>query len=161
MKIVEPSTRDKFQRYYELRWKILRAPWNQPRGSEQDELEQSSHHLMVTGDNHAVIAVGRLHFNSVRVAQIRYMAVAIDQQRKGVGTLLLNALENRAVELGATRIVLDARETALQFYRKNNYKPEGPGHVLFNTITHVCMTKSLDKLPGFPDVPDHRSKGMS
>jgi len=161
MKIIEPSTPDEFQRYYELRWKILRAPWNQPRGSEQDEREQSSHHLMVTGDNHTVIAVGRLHFNTVHDAQIRYMAVADDQQRKGLGTLLLNALENRAVELGAARIVLDARETALRFYRKNNYKPEGPGHVLFNTITHVCMTKSLDKLPGFPDVPDHRSKGMS
>jgi len=161
MKITEPSTRDELRRYYELRWKILRAPWNQPRGSEQDELEQSSHHLMVTGDNHAVIAVGRLHFNSVRVAQIRYMAVAVDQQRKGVGTLLLDALENRAVELGAARIVLDARETALRFYRKNHYVPEGPGHVLFNTITHVSMTKSLDSLPGFQDVPDLRSKGMS
>ena len=161
MKITEPSTRDELRRYYELRWKILRAPWNQPRGSEQDELEQSSHHLMIMGDNHAVIAVGRLHFNSVRVAQIRYMAVAVDQQRKGVGTLLLNALEKRAVELGAARIVLDARETALRFYRKNGYNPDGPGHVLFNTITHVSMTKSLDRLPGFPDVPDHRSKGMS
>lgn len=161
MKIVEPSTRDEFQRYYELRWKILRAPWNQHRGSEQDEREQSSHHLMIMGDNDTVIAVGRLHFNSVSVAQIRYMAVAADQQRKGVGTLLLNALEKRAVELGAARIVLDARETALRFYRKNDYKAEGPGHVLFNTITHVSMTKSLDRLPGFPDVPDHRSKGMS
>ena len=98
---------------------------------------------MVTGDNHAVIAVGRLHFNSVRVAQIRYMAVDVSHQPKGVGTLLLQALEQRAIELGAARIVLDARENALRFYRNQGYVPEGPGHTLFNAITHIQMTKSL------------------
>jgi GNAT superfamily N-acetyltransferase len=145
MNISEPLTPDEFQRYYDLRWKILRAPWNQPRGSEQDEREQSSYHLMVTNDRHDVVAVGRLHFNSICEAQIRYMAVAVGQQRKGIGTRLLEALENRAVALGADRIKLEARETALGFYLRNNYRPEGPGHVLFNTITHVSMTKSFHR----------------
>ena len=77
MKIIEPSTPDEIQRYYDLRWKILRAPWNQPCGSERDELESSSRHLMVINSKQAVIAVGRLHFNSIREAQIRYMAVDI------------------------------------------------------------------------------------
>ena len=143
MKIIEPSTPDEFQRYYDLRWKILRAPWNQPRGSEQDELEQSSHHLMVVDNKQAAIAVGRLHFNSIREAQIRYMAVDIVRQRKGVGTLLLNALEQQAVKLGAARIVVDARESALRFYRKHGYEPEGPGPVLFNAIAHVRMRKNI------------------
>ena len=143
MKIVEASTPDELQRYYDLRWKILRAPWKQPRGSERDELEQSSHHLMVVDDQQVVIGVGRLHFNNIREAQIRYMAVAIKQQRKGIGTLLVNVLEQRAVELGAARIVLDARESALGFYRKQGYEVAAPGHVLYKTITHINMTKSL------------------
>ena len=145
MNISEPLTRDDFQRYYDLRWEILRAPWNQPRGSEQDALEQSSHHLMVTDDDHAVVAVGRLHFNTPHEAQIRYMAVAAGQQRKGIGTRLLRALENRAVTLGANHIKLQARETAVGFYLRNNYTPEGPGHTLFNSITHVSMTKSFHR----------------
>ena len=141
MKIIEPSTPDELQRYYDLRWKILRAPWNQPHGSEQDALEHSSNHLMVVDNHQAVIAVGRLHFNNIGEAQIRYMAVAIAQQRKGIGTLLINALEQRAVALGATRIVLDARENALRFYRKQGYEVLGPGHTLFNSIAHVKMRK--------------------
>jgi ribosomal protein S18 acetylase RimI-like enzyme len=145
MNIREPLSRDDFQRYYELRWEILRAPWKQPRGSEQDALEPSSHHLMVTDDHQAVVAVGRLHFNTTHEAQIRYMAVAAGQQRKGIGTRLLRALENRAVALGAECIKLEARETALGFYLRNNYRPEGPGHRLFNTITHVSMTKSFHR----------------
>ena len=154
MKIIEPSTPGTLQHYYDLRWKILRAPWNQPRGSEQDELEKSSSHLMVVDSNQAVIGVGRLHFNSIREAQIRYMAVDFEQQRKGIGTLLLDALEHRAVELGAARIVLEARESALRFYRKNGYQAEGPGHVLFNSIAHVKMTKSLDIQPRYSGEAD-------
>ena len=143
MKIIEPSTPDEYQRYYDLRWRILRAPWKQPRGSEQDELEQSSNHFMVIDSHPAVVGVGRLHFNSIREAQIRYMAIGIKQQRKGIGTLLLQTLEDRAVELGAASIVLDAREHALGFYRKRGYELEAPGHVLFNAIAHVRMRKDF------------------
>ena len=143
MKIIAPSTPVEYQRYYELRWKILRAPWNQPRGSEQDELESSSSHFIAIDNRQIITGVGRLQFNTISEAQIRYMAVAIEQQRQGTGTLLLKALEDKAVELGAARIVLDAREQALGFYRKQGYKLEGPGHMLFNTIPHVKMRKDF------------------
>jgi len=143
MKVIEPSTADEYQRYYTLRWKILRAPWNQPRGSEQDELESSSSHFMAIDNRQIITGVGRLQFNTISEAQIRYMAIAIEQQRQGTGTLLLKALEDKAVELGAARIVLDAREQALGFYRKQGYKLEDPGHMLFNTIPHVKMRKDF------------------
>ena len=142
LRIIEPSSADEYRRYYDLRWKILRAPWNQPRGSEQDELEKNSRHFMVL-DKKTVAGVGRLHFNSIREAQIRYMAIDLSQQRKGIGTLLLNALEQCAIDHGAARIVLDAREHALRFYHKNGYSADGPGHVLFNSIPHVQMSKNL------------------
>jgi hypothetical protein len=55
----------------------------------------------------------------------------------------LAALERRAVDAGAARIVLDARENALRFYRKQGYTVEGPGHTLFNSIAHVRMKKTI------------------
>ena len=143
MKIVEPVTAGEFERYYKLRWKILRAPWKQVRGTERADDDAQSTHLMVLDDDNKLIGVGRLHFNGIREAQIRFMAVAIPQQRKGVGTQLLKALEDRAVEHGASSITLDARESALGFYRKRGYSPQGPGHTLFNSVAHVRMTKEL------------------
>jgi len=143
MKITEPATAKEFEHYYDLRWKILRAPWNQPRGSERVTDDETSTHLMALDDNNTLIGVGRLHFNSIREAQIRFMAIDLPEQRKGVGTRLLQALEARAIEHGASSITLDARETAMGFYRKQGYNPQGPGHTLFNSIAHVKMTKEL------------------
>lgn len=98
---------------------------------------------MLIDANHKLVGVGRLHFNSIREAQIRYMAIDQGMQRQGLGSRLLVALESRARQLGAARIVLDARETALRFYRKHGYQIAGPSHTLFNSITHVKMIKTL------------------
>ena len=143
MKITEPRTDREFEQYYEMRWKILRAPWKQARGSEQAPDDAISTHLMVLDDDNTLIGVGRLHFNSIREAQIRFMAIDLSEQRKGIGTRLLQALEAKAREHGAASITLDARETAMGFYRKQGYRPLGPGHTLFNCIAHVKMTKTL------------------
>lgn len=35
-----PQSSEDWQAYYQLRWQVLRAPWGEPRGSEQDDLEQ-------------------------------------------------------------------------------------------------------------------------
>ena len=39
MKLRPPETAEEFDAYYNLRWMVLRAPWNQPTGSEKDEYE--------------------------------------------------------------------------------------------------------------------------
>jgi len=143
MRIIEPVSPGDYQKYYDLRWTVLRAPWNQPRGSERDPRDADSTHLMMIDARDAAVAVGRLQFNSIREARIRYMAVAVGQQRRGFGSRMLQALEDRAASLGAASILLDARETALGFYRKRGYSAEGPGHVLYNSISHVRMRKLL------------------
>lgn len=143
IKIIEPSSPQEFDRYYLLRWKILCAPWNQPRGIERDPGDDSSIHLMVINRKQYVLAVGRLHFNAINEAQVRYMAVDTPFQRKGTGKLILDALETKAVGHGAGRIVLNARETALGFYRKQGYEAVGPGHILFNSIAHIKMEKKV------------------
>ena len=143
MKIIQPETPDDYRKYYELRWKILRKPWKQPRGSERDSLDDNSTHLMVVDSNDLTLGVGRLHFNNIREAQIRYMAIASRHQRKGIGSRLLEALEEHARDLGAARIVLHAREAALGFYSKNGYQACGAGHVLYGRIAHIVMEKQI------------------
>jgi GNAT superfamily N-acetyltransferase len=143
--LVEPSTPAEFRQYYDLRWKTLRAPWSQPRGSETDPLDSDSTHLMAVDSGHRAVGVGRLHFNTIGEARIRYMGVATEYRRRGIGTQILQGLEERALRLGAVRIVLDAREVALGFYRKHGYVATGPGPMLFNRIAHVSMEKQVNR----------------
>ena len=143
MSVVEPSTPEQFEQYYDLRWRILRAPWRQPRGSEKDELENDSIHLMVSDNDNRVIGVGRLHLNSPKQAQIRFMAVETDYQREGIGSKLLLALEEKAKSLGAEEIIFEARANIAGFYKRFGYKTIAPGNTLFGSIYHYKMSKNI------------------
>ena len=100
---------------------------------------------MAVDPGQCILGVGRLHFSTIGEARIRYMGVAAEYRRRGIGTLILFALEEKAIGLGATRIVLDAREVALGFYRKHGYEATGPGPMLFNRIAHVRMEKQVTR----------------
>lgn len=142
MIIKSPQTRKEFFDYYDLRWRILRAPWNQPKGSEQDDLEGQAIHIIAV-ENDKIVGCGRAHFNSDEEAQIRYMAVENEWQGKGVGKLILDELEKRVVEKGAKKIILHARENIVKFYEKNGYKVIKRSHTLFGVIPHYLMEKEL------------------
>ena len=145
--LVEAVSPEQLEDYYDLRWRILRAPWKQPRGSEKDILEEDSYHLMVVDAQQRVIGVGRLHLNSPQQAQIRYMSVATREQRKGVGKMLLQALEQKARDWGAEEIIFDARANIAGFYKRYGYVTLAPGHTLFNSIHHYKMHKHINKVP--------------
>ena len=144
MNIIEPKSREDFNRYYNLRYEVLRKPWGQPKGSERDEGEETSIHRMVIDEKtREVLAVGRLQYNSKDEAQIRYMAVANAFQRQGLGRQIISALEDIAREKGIQRMILSARENALQFYHDNGYEIVKKTHLLFGKIQHWLMRKEL------------------
>ena len=141
--LLEPRSAEDFQRYYDLRWKVLRAPWNQPKGSEKDDIEHESIHVMVCEPEGIPVGVGRAHFNSATEAQIHYMAVEETYQGRGVGGMILRELERRIKEDGRNHILLNARENAVHFYEKHGYQIVGEGHTLFGEVRHWKMEKII------------------
>lgn len=136
-----PQTPEEFERYRDLRWRILRAPWNQPKGTELDELEMKAFPIMVCEKDGIPIGVGRVHFNSEDEAQIRSMAVEEEWRGKGIGAIVLKALEKIAIKKGAKKIILHARDHAVKFYEKNGYIIVKQSHTLFGVIPHYLMEK--------------------
>lgn len=143
MQIVTPSGDEEFARYFDLRWRMLREPWGQPRGSERDALEQRSWHFMACAEDRLPIGVARLHLNSPEQAQIRYMAVEPGWRNQGVGRALVRAAEECARGLAVREIVLQARGGSVPFYRRLGYEETGPGATLFDAVAHVAMRKAL------------------
>jgi GNAT superfamily N-acetyltransferase len=138
-----PASPAEWDQYYDLRWRVLRAPWGQPRGHERDELEASSTHLALWDQSGTPVAVGRLHLNSPAEAQVRFMAVHPDWERQGLGSQILRALEAQARKVGAAIMVLNSRDAAQPFYRRHGYEATGEAGTLFGTVLHVRMSKAL------------------
>ena len=147
MKFVVGCDLEEFERYYDLRWRMLRKPWGQPKGSEKDELDESSFHIMVCEEDGVPVAIGRLHFSTKEQCQIRYMAVEEDSRGKGYGKIVLNKLEQIAKEQGATQLVLNAREGAAGFYERAGYEITAPAYTLFGSIKHFKMIKFVSREP--------------
>ncbi len=141
--LIVPKTSADLESYFGLRWRVLREPWDLPRGSERDDREDESIHLMVRSVTGEALAAGRLHLNSPTEAQVRFMAVDPTAQGRGLGSMVLRNLEDRARAAGARRMILNARESALRFYELHAYKVEAPADRLFGGVDHWRMSKEL------------------
>ena len=143
MEIRSPKSESEFEAYYELRWRVLRKPWGQPSGSERDELDDAATHVAGYDEAKRLVCVGRLHTVETGVGQVRYMAVEESLRGLGLGHEVLDELERLAKRQGISVIVLDARESAVGFYRRNGYEAVGDGHVLFDEVRHSKMKKKF------------------
>ena len=142
MELKEPTTSEDFEKYFELRWRILRAPWKQLKGSEQDDEEDRSYHIMAM-ENDLLIGVARLQFPEQNIAQLRYMAIVRRYQNKGIGREIVAYMEDIARKNNAEQLILHARNNALGFYEKLGYKITEKSYLLFNSIQHYKMRKEL------------------
>jgi N-acetylglutamate synthase-like GNAT family acetyltransferase len=141
LQVRAPRDSAEWEAYYDLRWRVLRAPWGRPRGSERDAFDATATHLMVCDQQGAVLGVGRLQRDDDGTGQLRYMAVATACQGRGIGSLLLEALEREARAQGLSTLLLHARENAVPFYAQRGYRLMEPSHLLFGSIQHYKMEK--------------------
>lgn len=143
MQVTEPTTPEAFEQYYRLRYQTLRQPWGQPEGSERVEDDATAIHAMLVNEEQEAIGVCRLHLNAPQEGQLRFMGVRADYQGRQLGDLLLAYLEERARQMGASRMTLQARENAVNFYRRNGYEVIEKTYLLFGSIQHYLMAKQL------------------
>jgi N-acetylglutamate synthase-like GNAT family acetyltransferase len=71
------------------------------------------------------------------------MAVAENQQGKGLGKLVMQYMEEKARENGASEVILQARKNAVDFYRSCGYEVVEKSHLLWGKIQHYLMRKSI------------------
>ena len=131
------------ERIIKLRVKILRKPWNQPAETATDNLEVISINCYIENEKKEVVACGRLQENEGKVGQIRFMAVDDSQQGKGLGKMIVNALEMEGKKLNLKTIELQARENAVEFYKSCGYTIKEKSFLLWGIIQHYLMEKKI------------------
>lgn len=144
-KILQPTSPDQWENYYQLRFLVLRKPWNQAPGTERVNDDDEAYHGAIFGEDGKALAVARVSLVSEQQAQIRFMAVDPKYQGKGLGKAVLKFVENLGTKNypTITQFCLQARENAVPFYLSNNYRVQEKTFLLFNEIQHYLMVKDI------------------
>ena len=125
-----------------LRYAILRKPLGLEFTPEQLSLEWSDTHLAAFDSNGQMIGILLLTRKNERELKMRQVAVAANQQGKGVGAALVRESETIAKSLNFEKMVLHARETAVPFYLSLGYEVVGDRFEEVG-IPHFAMEKGL------------------
>lgn len=141
-KVQIANTQKQIDVIIDLRYDILRKPWNQPKETSTDGMEETAINAWIE-DNGKAIACGRLQDNGGGVGQIRYMAVDANYQGKGLGKLIVAKLEEEAQKINLKTIELQARENAVEFYTSQGYAVNETSFKLWDIIQHYLMTKDI------------------
>jgi GNAT superfamily N-acetyltransferase len=80
-------------------------------------------------------------FDNEKQFQLRGMAVLEEYQKEGIGTQLIIAVENICSEQNTNLIWFNARESAVSFYLKLNYKTFGTKFEINGIGPHYIMYK--------------------
>lgn len=143
VEIRSPKSDKEWVEYYDLRYRVLREPWNQPRGSERNDGDETGLHFALF-ESGIIKAIARLDQSGPTEAQVRFVAVEFNNQGCGYGRIIMEACENFAKNRGDLKMILHAREVALDFYKRLDYKLVEKSHLLFGEIQHYLMEKALD-----------------
>ena len=150
IEIREPGTDQERRENIRFRWLYLRKPLGMRLNSATDEFEHQAYQLIAYLKNalgeQTMVGTGRLHINSGREAQIRYLAVAEANRQQGIGRRLVRALETRARQLQHQQVVVDVREGALAFYRAMGYQIVAGPFEKLDGIKHYKMKNHVAAL---------------
>ena len=141
-KVQIANTQTQIDAIIDLRYDILRKPWNQAKETSTDGMEDAAINAFIE-DNGKVIACGRLQDNGGGIGQIRYMAVDANYQGKGLGKLIVSKLEEEARNINLHTVELQARENAVEFYKSQGYVVKETSFKLWDIIQHYLMTKEI------------------
>jgi len=140
MEIRSPETTSEWDTYYDLRYRILRKPLGKPKGSERNEGDTTGIHLALY-DNQILRAIARLDVAEPGVSQVRFVAVDDTVRGKGYGRLIMEAAEAKSKAAGNTKMILHARDYAVEFYLKIGYTTVEKSYKLFDVLQHYLMEK--------------------
>lgn len=142
IEIRTPQTAQEWEAYYDLRYGVLRKPLNQALGSEKNEGDATGIHFALF-ESRVIKAIARLDLQENNIAQVRFVAVETETQGKGYGKKIMEAVEVECSKRGIQKIILHARDYAVDFYLKLNYKLVEKSYKLFDVLQHYLMEKNL------------------
>ncbi|MFJ8530196.1 GNAT family N-acetyltransferase [Bacillus sp. NPDC094106] len=107
---------------------------------EYDQFEEIAKHIVVYDDN---IPVGAGRLRTVDgIGKVERICVLASHRKKGIGKIIMDALEAYAMEESLPKLKLHAQTQAESFYKKLGYQTVSDVFIEAD-IPHVVMIKEL------------------
>lgn len=140
IKQIDHGTKEYYQ-MVDLRNEILRKPLGI--AFPEEELEREKEDILIAAfEEDVILGCCLLTRIDNQCARLRQMAVQNNLQGKGIGAAMMNYAENVARDAGYRKIIMHARKTTMDFYKKLGYKVVGDEFEEI-TIPHYIMEKKL------------------
>ena len=139
-RFIDTGTKD-YSSMIDLRMKVLLDPIGIPRSYINPQKEKEDI-LLGAFENNQLIGCCILSSVDFSTVQLRQMAVDNTVQKKGVGSAMLSFAEEVAREKGYGLLMMHARDTVMDFYKKNGYAVQGEQFFEVG-IGHHRMEKKL------------------
>ena len=136
------STDPDYSVLLELRNWVLRMPLGMDIRNDDLSDEADCQFLAYYSENGQMTGCIKIKKIDSKTYQVQQMAVHQDYQVSGIGTTLLQEAEKLIKEQGGENVIIEAREYAIPFYRKNGYLEYGDEYKKIN-IPHRSMKKSI------------------
>jgi len=131
-----------YEKMIALRMDILRRPLGLTYSAEQLASEKGLI-LIVAKAKEEVVGCCILLAEDEQKMRLKQMAVAENQQGKGLGRKIIAFAESVATQAGSRILCMHARLNALPFYQKMGYKKVGEVFLEIG-LPHYFMEKSLE-----------------
>ncbi len=144
MNVFEITTQEDLQREFDIRIRVFVEEQRVPKEEEidsYDHLGGECYHFLVTTNEDQAIGTGRVRLVD-GIGKLQRVAVLEEYRSHGIGRIIIQALEDKAKELGASKVKLDGQIQAQGFYEKLGYEVKS-GVFLDAGIEHVLMVKSV------------------
>ncbi|GIP20377.1 GNAT family N-acetyltransferase [Paenibacillus sp. J22TS3] len=143
--IIPVHTEEQLNHGLDIRKEVFVQEQQVPEDLEIDEYDvigPESHHVLIEEEGRYA-ATGRITYYKDNAAKLQRIAVRKDFRSKGIGRVLMLALEQMARDLGFDKAVLDAQCQAEPFYAKLGYHTVSTETFYDAGILHVRMEKKL------------------
>jgi len=130
-----------YQQMVKLRYEIMRKPLGL--NFSPEELDKEKDDILIGAfDEDEMLGCCILTNMNEGCVRVRQMAVQKNMQGKGIGESIITFAENIAYDKGFKALTMHARDTAIGFYEKYDYKVKGEQFMEIN-IPHHIMEKKL------------------
>lgn len=126
-----------------LRYIVLREPLNLDFEVSDISTEYKNYHIAAFSScSHQLVGYLMLAQAEKSVLKMRQVAVDSQFRSRGIGSTLLQWCEAFAKSAGNSKIILHARKTAVNFYKRNGYTLSGDPFIEVG-LEHYYMEKQL------------------